>query len=193
MGDDDDGVSVLLHPAEDPEELLDLLHGEHGGGLVQNDDLGPVVEHLDDLQRLLLRDGHALHLFPGVQIKAEALGGVGHLLVPVPAQGEARSALAHPDVVRGGEHVHQLEVLMDHADAQPLGVLRRGDDGRLPVHQDLPLVRGVDAGEHVHQRGLARPVLSQEGQDLPLFQGQIHILVGHDAAEGLGDPRISMA
>ena len=54
VGDDDDGVARSLHAAEHIEEPGRLLHGEDGGGFVQDDDLGPVVQHLDDLQGLLL-------------------------------------------------------------------------------------------------------------------------------------------
>ena len=54
VGDDDDGMARRLHTAQDVEELGDLLDGEDGGGLVQDDDLGPVIQHLHDLQGLFL-------------------------------------------------------------------------------------------------------------------------------------------
>ena len=76
VGDDDDGVAL--------EELGCLLDGKDGGGLVQDDDLGPVVEHLDDLQGLLLRHRHIVHLFPGVDVKAEFFGHLPDLSVPSP-------------------------------------------------------------------------------------------------------------
>ena len=91
------------------------------------------------------------------------------------------------DVLRGGEDVHQLEVLVDHADAAVKGVLGGGDGHRLAVDIDLPLVGEVDAGEHVHQRGLAAAVLPQQGQDLALVQLKVDVVVGHHAAEALGD------
>ena len=81
-----------------------------------------------------------------------------------------------------------LEVLMDHADAQGKGVLGGGDGHRLAIDVDLPLVGEVDAGEHVHQRGLAAAVLAQQGQDLALVQFKVYIFVCDDlAAEPLGD------
>ena len=62
VGDDDEGLSVRLHVAHDGEELVGLLRGQHGGGLVQNQDVGAAVEDLDDLHRLLLGDGHLVDL-----------------------------------------------------------------------------------------------------------------------------------
>ena len=50
VGDDDDGVALRLHAAEHVEELGCLLDGKDGGGLVQDDDLGPVVQHLPGLK-----------------------------------------------------------------------------------------------------------------------------------------------
>ena len=187
VGDDDDGVPLVPHPAQHPEELFDLLHGKNGGGFIQNDDLGPVIQHFDDLQGLLFRYGHVPHQFLGVQFKAELFYHPADLGIAGFFQAEARLLLAHPDVVGGGENVHQLEVLVDHADAQLFCVLR-GVDGRgLALHQDLPRVRLIDAGEHIHQSGLARAVLPQQGQNFALAQVQADVMVGHHTAEGLGD------
>ena len=65
MGDDDDGVALGLHPAQHGEELVDLLHRQNGGGLVEDDDPGAVAEHLDDLQGLLLGNGHIVDDYSG--------------------------------------------------------------------------------------------------------------------------------
>ena len=53
--------------------------------------------------------------------------------------------------------------------------------------QDLPFVREVDAGQHIHQRGLAAAVLPQQGEDFapPDLQGDI--VVGNHLAEPLCD------
>ena len=188
MGDDDDGVSLLLHTAQHRKELLDLLHRQNGGGLVQNDDLGAVIQHLDNLQGLLFRHGHVLDLLFGVDVKPKLFGHGLDLGIAVLFQQKARLLLAHPDVVRGREHLHQLEVLMDHADPQALGLLGGVDGHGLALHEDLASVGLVNAGEHIHQRSLARAVLAQQRQDLAPAQGQVYILVGHHASEGLGNP-----
>ena len=40
VGDDDQGLAVGLHVAHDGEQLVRLLRGQHGGGLVQNQNIG---------------------------------------------------------------------------------------------------------------------------------------------------------
>ena len=54
VGDDDDGLARVAHVAQYGEELVRLLGGEDGGGLVQDEDVRAAVEHLDDLDGLLL-------------------------------------------------------------------------------------------------------------------------------------------
>ena len=81
----------------------------------------------------------------------------------------------------------QLVVLVDHADAVGKGVLGRADGHRLAVGQNLSLVGEVNAGEHIHQRGLAAAVLSQQGEDLSPVDGQVNAIVGHHLAEAFGD------
>ena len=187
VGDDDDGLAVGLHVPQDGEELLRLLRGQHGGGLVQNEDIRPTVQDLDDLHRLLLGDGHIVDLLSGVDVEAVAVAdlldlGVGGLDV----QAAALVQTQH-DVLGGGEHVHQLIVLMDHADAVLEGILGGADGYGLPLYQDLALVREIDAGQHIHQGGLTAAVLPQQGEDLTTVQGQIDAIVGDDAAETFGD------
>ena len=187
VGNDDDGLAVGLHVPQDGEELLRLLRGQHGGGLVQNEDIRSTVQDLDDLHRLLLRDGHIVDLLSGVDVEAVAVAdfldlGVGGLDV----QAAALVQTQH-DVFGGGEHVHQLIVLMDHADAVLEGILGGADGYGLPLYQDLALVREIDAGQHIHQGGLTAAVLPQQGEDLATVQGQIDAIVGDDAAETFGD------
>ena len=47
------GVGELLH---DPEQLVGLLRGEHGGGLVEDEEVDPPREGLEDLDPLLGAD-----------------------------------------------------------------------------------------------------------------------------------------
>ena len=95
---------------------------------------------------------------------------------------------AKNDIVLHRKHVHKLEMLMDHADTQGDGVVRRAYMHFLAVHADMPRVRAVDAGKHVHQRGLAGAVFAQQRQYLAIVYRQVDVLVGDDGAEGLGQP-----
>ena len=58
----------LLHRGH---ELVDLLRGEHGGRLVEDEDLIVAVEHLEDLDALLHADGDVLDL--GVEVDLQAV------------------------------------------------------------------------------------------------------------------------
>ena len=80
MGDDDDRFAVALHVAHNGKQLVCLLRGEHGSRLVQNQNVRAAVEHLDDLNGLLLRNGHIVDLLIGIYFKTVTLGNLLHRL-----------------------------------------------------------------------------------------------------------------
>ena len=187
VGDDDDGLAVGAHIAQHVEELLGLLRGEDGGGLVEDERVRAAVEDLDDLDRLLLGDGHIVDLLGRVDVEAVAVAdlldpGVGGLDVQL-----ARLVETEDDVLRCGEHVHELVVLVDHADVVVEGVLRRADGGEHTVDIDFALVGEIDAGEHIHQRRLSAAVFTEQGKDLAPVDGQVDAVVCDDLAKALGN------
>jgi len=95
--------------------------------------------------------------------------------------------MAQGDVLGDSEGGDELEVLVDHADAQIDGRLRVGDGHCLPSQQDLARVGRFHAVENFHQRGFASAVFTHQGVDFPLLHGQVHPVVGNDAGESLGD------
>ena len=187
MGDNDDGLARVPHIAQHGEELLRLLRGQHGGRLVQNQNIRAPVEHLDDLHRLLLGDGHIVNLLVGIHVKAVGVADGFDLLRHLIHVETARLLQAQHDVLGGGEHIHQLEVLMNHADAIAEGVPGGTDHRFLPVNENLALVREVDAGEHIHEGGLAAAVFSQQRQNLSPVNIQPHPVVGKDGAKAFGN------
>ena len=185
VGDDDDGLAVGLHIAHHVKEPLGLLGRQDGGGLVQNQNIGPAVEDLDDFDGLLLRDRHVVNFLIGVHDKAVLVAdfldsGSGGLQIQPSLFMETQE-----DVFRGSQDVHQLEVLVNHTDAQIKGVLGRTNGHRIAVHDDFARIGEIDAREHVHQRGLAAAVLAQQGENLAPVDGQVYLVVGDDGAEGL--------
>ena len=187
VGDDNERLAVCLHVPHDVKKPVRLLRGEDGRGLVQNEDVGTPVEYLDDLHRLLFRDRHIIDLFLRVDDKAVLVTDLPDL----PGGGlQVQSALflqTQHHVFRGSEHIHQLKMLMDHADAAGKGIFGRGNGHRLTLDVDLTLVREIDAGEHVHQRGLAAAVFAQQRQYFAAINVQPDFVVGLDGAEGLAD------
>ena len=183
--DDDDGLAVVAHAAQDGEELVRLLRGEHGGRLVEDEDVRTAVERLDDLDRLLLGHGHIVDLLVRVEVEAVALADAAD------ARGRGLEIElfieAERDVLSGGEDVDQLEVLVDHADAVAVGIARGADDDLLAVDEDLSLVGEVNAREHVHERGLAAAVFAEQRQDLAPVDIEPDAVIGDDGAEALGN------
>ena len=72
-----------------------------------------------------------------------------------------------------------------HIAGQSLALCADGD--RLAVYQDLTFVRKVDAGQHIHQRGFAAAVFSQQRQNFTTVDVQRNAVVGNDFSESLGD------
>ena len=62
----------LRQQAEDLEQLLRLLRREHGGRLVEDENVRLPVERLQDLDALLLADADVLHARIRVDDEAEA-------------------------------------------------------------------------------------------------------------------------
>ncbi len=70
VADEDHGHALAREQTEDLEELDRLLRREHGGGLVEDEDVRSPVERLQDLHPLLLADADVLH--PRVRVDGEA-------------------------------------------------------------------------------------------------------------------------
>ena len=155
--------------AHDRKKLNGLLGRENGRGLIQDQDIGASVKHLYDLNGLLFRNRHLIDLFIGVKDKAVF---VAELFDSFRRGLDVEFAFflqAKDDILRGGEHVDQLEVLVDHSDTVVKGVLRRGNYNFFAVNKDLPLVGKIYSGDHVHKSGLSGTVFPQQGQYLPVI------------------------
>ena len=72
-------LSVVTHLAKDREELFGFLRSKNGGGLVEDKYICASVEHLDNLNRLLLGYSHLVYLLAGVNVEAVASADFEHL------------------------------------------------------------------------------------------------------------------
>ena len=66
VGDEENTLALLGKLLHGGHQLINLLGGEDGGGLVKDQNLVVAVEHLEDLHPLLHAHGDVFH--PGVQI-----------------------------------------------------------------------------------------------------------------------------
>ena len=188
MGDDDDGLAVRLHAPQHVEQAGDFLGRQHRRGLVQNQNIRAAVQHFENFNRLLFGHGHIIDFLLRVQVEAVFFRQLrdrrvdGFQVIP------ALLLHAQHDIFARCKQIHQFEMLVNHADPVAERVLGGPDHHLLAVHENLPLVGEIDAGNHVHQGGLAAAVLPQDGQNLAPVHVQVYMVVGNHAAEPLRDP-----
>lgn len=168
------------------EELADGLGGQHGGGLVQDQQARIREQAADDLHPLALTHGESVHEAAGIHGQAVALGDLldapgQRLEVERPRQGQG-------DVLDHREGLEEREVLEHHADAHlpGLGGVLDGDGLAFPA--DLPRVRVGDAVDELHERRFPGAVLAQDRMDLPGHDREADIVVGDDRRVDLADP-----
>ena len=160
MGNDDDSLAVISHFPEDIKQLLGLLRCQYGGRLIQDQNIRTTVQYLYDLYRLLLGYGHIIDLLLRVHFKtvfiADLLDFTGSFF-------NVQSTFQTQNNILGGrQYIDQLEMLMHHTDSQPQCILGRSDDLFLTVNKDLPLIRKINTGEHIHQCRLTAAVFSKQ-------------------------------
>ena len=145
-------------------ELVGFVGREHGGRLVEDQDSGITPQGLEDLDALPLPHRQLPDRtvrFGGEAEAASHLVDAGlDVLAPQDALGGAQD-----HVLGDRERRDQAKLLMDHPDTRSQGVGRGVEALWCAVEAHLPLVGPVHARQHVHQRGLARPVLAEDGVD----------------------------
>ena len=70
MGDEDDRGAPVPQGAHDLHQVVGLLRGEHGSGLVKDQDIGVANQRLDDLDALLHADRQVGHPSIGGDVQA---------------------------------------------------------------------------------------------------------------------------
>ena len=189
MGDVDDAQLLGAQVADDLEQLLDLRLGQRGGGLVEYDDLGLVADGLGDLAHLLLADGQVAHLLGGVDVDAQLMEQLAGLLVHpgVVDQAALHELAADEDVLGHRQVVHHVQLLVNDDDARLLGLAGVVEFHLAPLVGDGAGILGVDAGQHLHQRGFARAVFTHQRVHLALAHLQIDVIQRVHAGERFVD------
>ena len=190
VGDEDDGTSLVAQHAHDGHELVDLLGGEHGGGLVEDEIFRVIGEGLEDLDALLDAHRQVLDDRVGVDVEVIAIRELGDLATGSPHRQHPGRDLLTPqdDVLGNGEDVDEHEVLVHHADTSSHGLPGIGKVLLRPIDEHLPLVGVEQAVEDVHEGRLAGPVLTEQTVDSPRNHVQVDVVIGCEGAESFGDP-----
>ena len=190
VADEEDGLAFSGQVLHDLHQFFDFLRRQHGGGLVEDQDFIVPVEHLQNLCALLHTDGNILNLCVGIHLQAVFFRQRNDLFPGLLFLQEAHGAdrfHAHDDVIQHREALHQLEVLVHHADAQVVGVVRIVDLNFFAVLFDGALFRLIKAEKNAHQGGFPGPVFAQQRVDFSVAQLQGDIVVCDDARETFCD------
>src|SRR5262249_40479071 len=83
-----------------------------------------------------------------------------------------------------GERPHQLK---GAADAAATDLVRRKSVDAFPAESDRTSIRRKGAGNDVEQRGLARPVRADDGEDRTGRDLEAHAVAGEQPAKALAD------
>ena len=185
--DDDNALAVLDKIVHDGDELRDLLRGEGGGRLIQDQDVRAAVERFQNFHALLHADGDILNLRVGVDGQSVTLGDFHHVFarrghVQLDAPG---GLCAEDDVFRDGEGLYQHEVLMYHADAGVDSVAGIVHHDLFAVNKDVAGGRLEQTVELVHQRRFARAVFAEDRVDFAFVDGEVDAVIGCKIAETL--------
>ena len=177
-------------PRKRLEELAALLGGQNGRRLVEDDDPGAAGEHLEDLDPLLDADREQTDALGRVDLEPEFAGETLGLpdLCTVVDEDAASDLHAEEDVLGDGQRGHQLEMLVDHAEAGSDRGTRIGDDIGLPSMTNLAFVGLEQPEQDVHQRGLAGAVFADDGVNLAGPNRQVDPIVGDKRPKALGHP-----
>ena len=188
MADEDDRFAVGLQAPEDAEQLTGLLRCQHGRRLVEDEDLGPAIERLEDLDALLLPDGDLGDECARLDDQPVLLGQLANVLLGGSlVEEDAGRLLAEHDVLRDGHHGNEHEMLVHHADAGMDGIARRVEAHGLAVQEDLSGIGPIEPVEDVHQRRLAGAVLAEQRVHLTAPDVEADVVVRYDAGELLAN------
>ncbi len=132
------------------------MRGEHGGGLVEDEDFRVAGEGLDDFYALLCADGQVFDEGVGVNVETEACGEFTNLVTGGVVVKDSSNAgggfVAEGYGFSDGEDRYQHEVLVDHADTGGYCVAGAAEGLRLAVDENAAVIGLVEAIKNVHQR-----------------------------------------
>ena len=183
MGDKNYGKALLFQIFQLNEKFLCFLGCEHGGGLVQQQDLCSTQQNFQNLHSLLIAYGQVHDPFVRVDGKIVLFGNLfGHpdCLLIIKEYPFLPGFRAQNHVFCYRERRDKHKMLMNHADAvlqrnQGIGYLHF-----LPVNENFAFFRHLLSEEHLHQGGFPRSVFSHEAMDFSFLNTKSDILIGHE-------------
>ena len=191
VGDEDEAGARALETVQHGEQLLDLGRGQRGSRLVQDDDPSPAEEDAAKLDQLLQAERQPAAFGGRVDVDPEPpqvrLGLARHR-PPAHYAGTGGRLVAEEHVLGHAQGRDDRQLLVDHADPGGQRIASGAEMDRPPVDTHLAVIAGVDPGDDLHQRRLARAVLAHEAMHLAGQQRKVDARQRGHAAERLADP-----
>ncbi|MNL16005.1 hypothetical protein D3C87_1370260 [compost metagenome] len=196
VADQDDRNAACPHVLDEVEHASGFLDAQRRRGLIENDDLGAEGCRPGHRDALALAAGQRFHrlvdVLNGHQAQFGELfaGDALHGRAVELAQHRAHEPgladfAAHEHVVGNRERRRHGEGLVDRFDPGMAGIDGRGEMHLLPLEKDLAAIGLDGTGQRLDQRGLARAIVADDGQDFPGHQVEVAIVEGGDAAIAL--------
>ena len=190
MGDEDHADAARGQLAHGGEQRLHLAGVEAGGRLVEHEHLARQIDRAGDGDDLL--HGDRIVAERGAHVDVEAVVGeqrAGERIGPRRAtEAQPGRLAAEIEVFRHRQVRQQVHLLIDRADAEPLGIGGIGRIDRRAVEPDLAGITRQDAGHHLDQGRLPGAVLAEEGMYLAGAQVEIDRIERPHAGKRLGQP-----
>ncbi len=136
VGDEDDCRAVLGESADEAEQVVDLLGGQHCGGLVEDDHVRLPTEDPQYLDLLLHPHGRRSDRHVVGHMEAVALAKCVDLPpreLPIDEPRRPLRFVSEDDVLPDGHRANQLEVLIDHPHAGGDGIRRGRERDAFPA------------------------------------------------------------
>ena len=165
---------------------------EGRGGFVEDDDAGAREQDAGDLDELLQADRQVAERGTRIDVDAEPGQLFARLARHAPhcTCRSGWSAACRETGSRRPTDRARPQLLVDHGDP-PRALAGRSKSGLPAVEQKRAGEFRDAAGDDLHQRALAGPVLADETMDLAGGEREIDVAQRLDAAEGLGTPESS--
>ncbi len=153
VGDQDHGDAAAGETANDLKQPFRLGIGQYRRRLIENKNSRASDQHLDDFHLLLLGDREISNPPFGIDIETELSRLFANVFANVLNSGTIRGPwIRQQDIFRNGEWLHQLEMLVNHANSATACVSRARQRHHFAIDGNGSGIRHVKARRDVHQR-----------------------------------------
>lgn len=181
----EDGDATRPEAADDFEEPLRFTLVQSRVGFVEDDDSGLLIEGAGDLHLLLLANGETADERVGrkghVELGEDPPGGLAHGAAVDHAA--AIQFAVGEDVRRDRAVKKQIQLLEDDADSVPAGFARIFQTDASRLNLDFSLVWLLNAGQQLHQGGLAGAIFANDRVNFAALNIKAHAVEGIHTAK----------